>query len=74
MDEALGLLIGEPAGALDDQGRFAEGSVNARVVERLRQIAEMGMDDEDKPAAGEDKQVPAAKKPARKKAPPAVTD
>ncbi|MGH8463125.1 MAG: hypothetical protein ACRER5_03195, partial [Pseudomonas sp.] len=40
-DEALSLLVGEPAGAPNDEGEFPEGSVNARVVERLRVIAEM---------------------------------
>lgn len=72
VDEALALLAGEPAGALDDQGKFAEGSVNARVVERLREISQMGMDDEDKPLAVEEKAAPAARKPARKKTPPAT--
>lgn len=40
-DEALSLLVGEEAGVPDDKGQFTEGSVNARVVERLREIAEM---------------------------------
>lgn len=40
-DEALSLLVGEPAGEPDEEGQFPEGSVNARVVERLRVIAEM---------------------------------
>src|SRR5450830_354140 len=40
-DEALSLLVGEPAGEPDAQGQFPEGTVNARVVERLRAIAEM---------------------------------
>ncbi|MFP3336305.1 hypothetical protein SB761_37035, partial [Pseudomonas sp. SIMBA_064] len=40
-DEALSLLVGEEAGVLDDQGLFTEGGVNARGVERLREIAEM---------------------------------
>jgi predicted ATP-dependent protease len=40
-DEALSLLVGEPAGEPDADGQFPEGSVNARVVERLRVIAEM---------------------------------
>jgi hypothetical protein len=40
-DEALSLLVGEPAGEPDAEGEFPEGSVNARVVERLRVIAEM---------------------------------
>ncbi|MCE6983167.1 ATP-dependent protease, partial [Pseudomonas frederiksbergensis] len=39
-DEALSLLVGEPAGEPDEEGQFPEGSVNARVVERLRVIAE----------------------------------
>jgi len=63
VDEALGLLLGEPAGAPDAKGVFPEGSVNARVVERLRAIAEMGQADdepEEPPAA--------AAKPTRKKA------
>jgi hypothetical protein len=37
----LSLLVGEPAGEPDEEGEFPEGSVNARVVERLRVIAEM---------------------------------
>jgi hypothetical protein len=50
---------------MDAAGAFAEGSVNARVVERLREIAELGLDDDEpEPAAAE----PTAK-PARKKAP-----
>lgn len=65
VDEALSLLVGAPAGAMDAAGAFAEGSVNARVVERLREIAELGLDDdESEPAATE----PAAK-PVRKKVP-----
>lgn len=47
VDEALGLLLGEPAGTPDGEGRFPAGSVNARVVERLREIAEMGVEDEE---------------------------
>ncbi|MEN5303979.1 MULTISPECIES: Lon protease family protein [unclassified Pseudomonas] len=45
-DEALSLLVGEDAGELNDQGVFTEGSVNARVVERLREIAEMISEEE----------------------------
>ncbi|MFJ4348281.1 Lon protease family protein [Pseudomonas sp. NPDC089401] len=45
-DEALSLLVGEDAGELDDKGQFSEGSVNARVVERLREIAEMISEEE----------------------------
>lgn len=45
-DEALSLLVGEEAGVLGDNGQFTEGSVNARVVERLREIAEMISEEE----------------------------
>ncbi|XVN18607.1 hypothetical protein QZH46_27170 [Pseudomonas corrugata] len=45
-DEALSLLVGEPAGEPDENGEFPEGSVNARVVERLRVIAEMISEDD----------------------------
>lgn len=58
VDDALGLLLGEPAGAQDAKGQFAKGSVNARVVERLRSIAEQGMEDDDK-----DKEAPKPKTP-----------
>ena len=49
-DEALSLLVGEPAGAPDEQGQFPEGSVNARVVERLSFIAEMVSEEDIKEA------------------------
>ncbi|MCY1421300.1 hypothetical protein D9M71_369510 [compost metagenome] len=48
VDEALSLLVGQPAGEPDEKGNFPAGSVNARVVERLREIAEMDVEDEDK--------------------------
>ncbi|MNN50020.1 hypothetical protein D3C81_1645840 [compost metagenome] len=52
-DEALSLLVGEPAGEPDENGEFPEGSVNARVVERLRVIAEMISEDDLKEAEKE---------------------
>lgn len=57
VDEALSLLVGTDAGTPDEQGVFPEGSVNARVVARLREIAELGMEDDDK---GKDKDKPDA--------------
>ncbi|WP_439887501.1 Lon protease family protein [Pseudomonas sp. MBLB4123] len=51
VDEALSLLVGEDAGTPNAEGQFPAGSVNARVVERLREIAEIDLG-EDK---GEDK-------------------
>ncbi|MBA1204631.1 AAA family ATPase [Pseudomonas capeferrum] len=52
-DEALSLLVGEDAGAPDDKGEFPEGSVNARVVERLSAIAEMVSEEDIKEAEKE---------------------
>jgi predicted ATP-dependent protease len=49
VDEALELLIGQAAGAVDDNGCFPEGSVNARVVARLREISEIGSEDDEVP-------------------------
>nr|MBP8185506.1 Lon protease family protein [Pseudomonas sp.] len=67
VDEALALLVGAPAGAMDAAGAFTAGSVNARVVERLREIAELGLDDDEaEPAAAEPVAKPARKKPLKK--------
>ncbi|MBD9657305.1 MULTISPECIES: AAA family ATPase [unclassified Pseudomonas] len=72
VDEALSLLVGEDAGTPNEKGHFPKGSVNARVVERLREIAEIGMGEEDKPeqakealtaALPEKPKKPRAKKP-----------
>ncbi len=52
VDEALSLLVGEAVGVADDKGRFTPGSVNARVVERLREIAEIELEEDEKPEAG----------------------
>jgi predicted ATP-dependent protease len=42
LDEALERLTGTPAGALDAQGRFPPNSFNARVRERLIELARLG--------------------------------
>jgi len=71
VDEALSLLVGADAGSPNEKGQFPAGSVNARVVERLRDIAAMGMEEDDKeepkkeePAAAAKEKKPRAKKPA----------
>ncbi|WP_445940916.1 Lon protease family protein [Pseudomonas sp.] len=71
VDEALSLLVGADAGSPNEQGQFPAGSVNARVVERLRDIAAMGMEEDDKeepkkeePAAEVKEKKPRAKKTA----------
>ncbi|MNJ03910.1 hypothetical protein D3C73_1644330 [compost metagenome] len=64
-DEALSLLVGEEAGTADENGEFTEGSVNARVVERLREIAEMISEEDIKEAEKERlEEVIAQAKPA----------
>ncbi|KAF1053147.1 MAG: Lon protease [Stenotrophomonas maltophilia] len=64
VDEALGLLVGEPAGQPDAKGDFPAGSVNARVVERLREIDALGMEEEEKKDAKDaPAEVPAAAEP-----------
>ncbi|WP_339486644.1 Lon protease family protein [Pseudomonas sp. EL_65y_Pfl2_R95] len=68
VDEALSLLVGEDAGSPNEKGQFPSGSVNARVVERLREIAEMGMEEDDKePEALAEKVAKAMPKPPAKK-------
>lgn len=47
VDQALGLLAGDEPGSADEQGHFPDGTINARVVDRLREIAERDDEDED---------------------------
>ncbi|WP_439859718.1 Lon protease family protein [Pseudomonas sp. MBLB4136] len=72
VDEALSLLVGEDAGTPNAEGQFPAGSVNARVVERLREIAEIDLSEEPKgEEAKEAKEAEVApvkeKKPREKK-------
>ena len=48
VDDALSLLVGEPSGTANAEGLFPAGSVSAKVVERLREIAEIELEDDDK--------------------------
>ena len=41
VDQGIELLTGVPAGERDEDGRFAEGSINARVEQRLLVLAEL---------------------------------
>ncbi|MCL7461931.1 ATP-binding protein [Pseudomonas sp. NW5] len=56
VDEALGLLVGEEVGVLGEDGQFPAGSVNARVVERLREIDALLDEPEDAGEEGENKE------------------
>ena len=46
VDEALGLLTGEVVGMIDADGNCVEGSVNFKAICRLKEISELGADDD----------------------------
>jgi predicted ATP-dependent protease len=46
VDEALELLTGEVVGMIDTDGNVLEGSVNFKAICRLKEISELGDDDE----------------------------
>lgn len=48
VDEALELLTGEVVGMLDADGNILEESVNFKAICRLKEISELGDDDDDK--------------------------
>src|SRR5690606_20789351 len=58
VDQALSLLAGEDAGTPDAEGNFPEGSINARVVQRLKAInsRDQHHDDQDAKEGAEDGQ------------------
>ncbi len=47
VDETLELLTGQPAGKIDDQGNFLEGSINYKAISRLKEISELTSDKDD---------------------------
>jgi predicted ATP-dependent protease len=71
VDEALSLLVGEDAGSPNEAGQFPSGSVNARVVERLRDIAAMGLEDDEKEEPKKSEETPAKEKKSRSRKPAA---
>jgi len=46
VDQALEILMDKKAGTLSKQGKFPRGSINYKVLERLRDIADIGKDDD----------------------------
>jgi predicted ATP-dependent protease len=48
VDETLELLTGEPAGALDKDGLYPEGSINCKAISRLKEISDMALEEDDK--------------------------
>ena len=52
VDQALCLLSGVSAGCADAENNFPDGSLNAKVVARLRAIAELDLPDDESKVAG----------------------
>jgi predicted ATP-dependent protease len=52
VDEALSLLMGLDAGEMDDTGHYPEGSINFKVVARLKEISDMAADDDKETETG----------------------
>ncbi|MDO9048571.1 MAG: ATP-binding protein [Methylobacter sp.] len=48
VDETLELLTGQPAGVLNSDGFYPEGSINCKAISRLKEISDMAMDEDDK--------------------------
>lgn len=46
VDEALSLLTGQEAGAINAEGQYPEGSVNFKAVARLKEISDMSADED----------------------------
>mgnify|MGYP000373704423 FL=1 len=47
VNEALELLMGKPAGVMNDESQYPEGSINFNVVSRLKEISDMAHEDDD---------------------------
>ena len=53
VDQALSLLAGEDAGTPDEEGNFPEGSINDRVVQRLKVIHQKNHEEDNRESAEE---------------------
>ena len=52
VDETLGLLTGQPAGAVDSDGFYPENSINFKAISRLKEISDMATDEDGKEEEG----------------------
>jgi predicted ATP-dependent protease len=52
VNETLELLTGQPTGVMDESGNYPEDSINFKAISRLKEIAELEDDDDDKEEAG----------------------
>ncbi len=46
VDEALELLTGQDAGAMDSEGNYPEGSINFKAISRLKEISDMAHEED----------------------------
>ena len=46
-DEALALLTGVEAGVVNAEGEYPEGTINARVIQKLEEISKLGEEEDD---------------------------
>ncbi len=53
-DEALHLLTGVEPGVVNDEGEYPEGTLSAKVIERLEEIANLGEDEEEEDTDSEE--------------------
>lgn len=65
VDQAIEILMDRKAGKLSRKGTFPRGSINYRVLERLRDIADIGREEEHPEEEKDDKEEKATKKPTK---------
>lgn len=65
VDQAIEILMDKKAGKLTRKGTFPRGSINYRVLERLRDIADIGREEEHGEDEKEEKEEKSAKKPTK---------
>ena len=52
VNQALSILIGEDAGEMNADGQYPEGSINFKVVARLKEIADLAVDEDKETETG----------------------
>ncbi len=65
VDQAIEILMDKKAGKLSRKGTFPRGSINYRVLERLRDIADIGREEEHPEDEKEEKEEKTSKKPTK---------
>ncbi|WP_283789520.1 Lon protease family protein (plasmid) [Bermanella sp. WJH001] len=65
VDQAIEILMDRKAGKLSRKGTFPRGSINYRVLERLRDIADIGREEEHPEDEKDDKEEKVTKKPTK---------